>query len=167
MFVRLVVSCIAVFMLIGMVSSAMAHRAPGSLTSIEWNETSERTEIIHRLHVHDAETGASSILGLGNLSVADIEDRAHIALYVEERFQIKSKEETILLELIGAEISGAYLLVYQESPDRLPQDISIQDRILLDVFPQQLNQVNVEDSDGVHSLLFTKDVDWLNYRFAD
>ena len=157
---------IVAFVLMGVVSSTMAHRAPGSLTSIKWNEVSGRTEIIHQLHTHDAELGVGSSLSMIDLSVEDTEGRAHIAIYVEEHFHIKRGEKELHLELIGAELSGSYILVYQEFPGRLPQNILIHDNILRDTFPTQINQVNIEDGDKVHSLIFTKDVGWLSYEFS-
>jgi hypothetical protein len=167
MFVRSSRSLIVATMLMAMISAVMAHRAPGSLTTIEWNENSQRTEVVHRLHTHDAETGVSSTLGMNGLSVARIEDRAQIALYVEEHFHIRSGERELQLDLIGAELSGDYLHVYQEYRGRLPRDILVKDSILLDVFHQQINQVNISDGDAVRSLVFSKDVDWLGYRFVD
>ena len=157
---------IVAFALMGMVSSVMAHRAPGSLTTIKWNEASGRTEIIHRLHNHDAELGIGSSLNITDLSVEDVEGRAHIALYIEEHFHIKSGEKVLSLELIGAELSGNYILVYQEFLSRLPKKILIHDNILRDKFPAQTNQVNIEDGDIVHSLIFAINAGWLSYEFT-
>ncbi|MCP4047992.1 MAG: hypothetical protein GY732_18615 [Gammaproteobacteria bacterium] len=157
---------IVVFTLMGMVSSVMAHRAPGSLTTIKWNEASGRTEIIHQLHIHDAESGVGTSLNMTGLSVEDAEGRAHIAIYVEEHFYIKMGEKKLQLELIGAELSGNFILIYQEFPDRLTQNILIHNSILRDMFPTQTNQVNIEDGDKVYSLIFSKDVGWLSYEFS-
>lgn len=158
--------CIIALTLIAVASSAMAHRAPGSLTTVKWNETSGRTEIIHRLHSHDAETGVGSFMNMTDLSVEDVEGRAHIAIYVEEHFHIKTGEKELQLELVGVELSGNNILVYQEFPGRLPQNILIHDSILRDIFPVQMNQVNIEDGDKVHSLIFAKDIGWLSYEFV-
>jgi len=68
--------------------------------------------------------------------------------------------------LIGAELAGDYVLVYQEHFAKLPAQIRVHDSILRDVYPAQINQVNIEDGDTVHSLVFTADDDWLSYEFA-
>ena len=164
---RIASAIIAVIALLGLASVCLAHRAPGCLTTIEWNELSGHTEIIHRLHTHDAELGVGSALDIPGLSVGDIEGRAHIALYVEENFQIRAGEIELELELIGAELSGNYILVYQELPGHLPQNILIRDDILRDAFPVQLNQVNIKDGASVHSLVFSKKDDWLGYNFLE
>lgn len=155
-----------VVLLLGIAVSAAAHREPGSLTTIQWNASSGRTEIVHRLHSHDAEIGVGEIMGIADLSVLELEGRAVIALYAESRFRIAAGAEDIELDLIGAELAGDYVLVYQEHSAELPPQIRIHDSILRDVYPAQINQVNIEDGDTVHSLVFTAEDDWLSYEFA-
>ena len=150
---------------VGIAVVAMAHREPGSLTSVNWNEAAGKTEIIHRLHSHDAELGIGAVLNMPSLSVLNLEGRAHIALYVEERFHIADSDVELELELIGAEHFGDHILVYQERSGRLPAKIRIQDNILRDAYPTQINQVNVEDGDATHSLTFADDDDWQVYEF--
>lgn len=157
----------ALIMLLVMCAPVFAHRAPGSLTTIKWNDVSGTTEIVHRLHSHDAELGVGAHLEIAGLSVEGIEGRAQIALYVEAHFGIRSQSgEAVQLELVGAELSGDYLLVYQEAAGRLTGNILIRDDILRDAFPAQLNQVNIEDGETVHSLVFTKASGWLSYTFV-
>lgn len=147
-------------------SACFAHRTPASLTTVKWNEVTGRTEVIHRLHTHDAELGVGASLGLPDLSVEEIEGRAHIALYVEAHFYIKGVDKKINLELLGAELSGSDILVYQELPGRLPQSVLIWDDILMEAFPAQLNQVNIEDGDSVNNLVFKKGDGWTSFSFA-
>jgi len=118
------------------------------------------------LHSHDAELGVGRVLGIADLSVLDLEGRATIALYVEARFRIAADQEDIELDLIGAELASDYVLVYQEYSAKLPAQIRVHDSILRDVYPAQVNQVNIEDGDTVHSLVFTAGDDWLSYEFA-
>ena len=153
-------------LLFGIALSTAAHREPGSLTTITWNTSSGKTEIVHRLHSHDAELGVGQVLGRADLSVLELEGRANIALYVEARFRIAAGEMDIRLDLVGAELAGDYVLVYQEHSAELPAQIRVHDSILQDAYPAQINQVNIEDDDTVHSLVFTKDDDWLSYKFS-
>lgn len=146
--------------------AAYAHRAPGSLTSIEWNEQSGRTEIVHRLHSHDAELGVGSIIDVSDLSVLSLEGRAYIALYVEERFAIAGDEGVLQLDLIGAELASDYVLVYQEWPRRLSGSIRVRHDVLRDAFPAQINQVNIEDGGVVRSLAFSGDDAWRDFEFG-
>jgi len=150
---------------LGWALTSFAHRAPGSLTTIEWNQATGKTEIIHRLHSHDAELGVGSVLALTDLSALDLEGRAYIALYVEERFRIASEDGDLALALVGAELAGDHVLVFQELSGRLPGKIHVLDGILRDIYPTQINQVNIEDGESVHSLAFTDDDDWQLYEF--
>jgi len=150
----------------GIAILALAHREPGSLTSIDWNEIANKTEIVHRLHSHDAELGIGAVLDMPDLSALDIEGRAYIALYVEERFLIEDDDGELDLELIGAELAGDHVLVYQERSGHLPDKVRIQDNILRDAYPDQVNQVNIEDGNAIHSLTFADDgEDWQVYEF--
>ena len=101
------------------------------------------------------------------LSTLTLDGRAHIALYVEERFAIERDGERLALDLLGAELVADYLLVYQEHSQRLSGEIRVRDDILRDVFPAQINQVNIEDGETVRSLAFSGDDGWHDFAFAD
>ena len=152
--------------MLSLVSGAQAHRAPGSLTTIEWNASTGRTEVVHRLHSHDAELGVGTVLDIPDLSVLSIEGRAQIALYVEERFAIERADGRLPLDLVGAEVAADYLLVYQESPEQLSGSIRVQNGVLRDVFPAQINQVNIEDGAIVRTLAFSGDDGWQRFDFS-
>ena len=149
-----------------MTAACLAHRTPGSLTTVKWNEATGRTEVVHRLHSHDAELGVGASLGLPDLSAEELEGRAHIALYVEEHFHIKGIDKELNFELVGAELSGDDILVYQELPEQLPQSVLIWDDILMEAFSAQLNQVNIKDGDSVNNLVFKKGDGWQSYSFV-
>lgn len=146
------------------VAAAHGHRAPGSLSTIEFNATTGNTEIVHRLHSHDAELGVSTVTEVNGLSVLDLEGRARIALYVEERFRIETDAGPLPLSLIGAELAGDYLLVYQEFTGRLPEAVRLRDDILRDAFPEQINQVNIDTDGVVRSVMFANDDGWRPFR---
>lgn len=151
--------------LFGLACTASAHREPGSLTTIEFNAETGRTEIVHRLHSHDAELGIGTILDRPGISTLDVEGRAYIALYVEERFHIAVSDGQLELELIGAELEGHHILVYQEYAGPLPASIRVRNDILRDAYPAQINQVNVQDGDSTYSLMFADGDEWLDYEF--
>lgn len=149
-----------------------AHRLPGSLSTIKKSPTGNTFEIIHRLHNHDAELGIATVLGLRDVSLENLEARAQLALYVEERFVIARYENGAIgtplsLELIGAELDGEYVLVYQEYAGDLPAEIAVRNDILRDVFPAQVNQVNVSAGGKVRSLTFGDDDAWLTLRLEE
>ena len=145
---------------------ALAHRMPGSLSTIKTNAETGIIEIIHRLHIHDAELGMVVLTGERDLTLDQLDGRARLALYVEEQFSIAPVVDgeigsRLPLELIGAELDGDFVLVYQQYDGTLPADIAISDTILSDVFPGQVNHVNVATGDEIRSLIFSEDAGWL------
>ena len=143
-------------MLTALTVSAFAHREPGILTTIEWNNSIERTEIIHRIHTHDAELGVAMVDNLPLLSVGNTEGMARIALYVENHFSILSEEGSLDIELVGAELIGDYIFVYQEWIDPLSTNIFTKNEILREIYPLQINQVNIISEGNIRTLTFTE-----------
>lgn len=161
---RRVISALAAAAL-AFASGAPAHRMPGSLSTIKTSPTSGNVEIIHRLHNHDAELGLITILDDRSISLDQLAGRARLALYVESRFLVAEWSEgrvgaPLELELIGAELDGEYVLVYQELEGELPPAIAVKNDILRDVFPDQVNHVNIAVGDRVRSLTFRDDDKW-------
>lgn len=142
-----------------------ADRQPGSLSTIKTNPTSGNIEIIHRLHNHDAELGVIAAHGDRSLTLDKLVGRAKLALYVEERFIIAELSgdgvgAPLDLELIGAELDGEFVLIYQEFRGELPASIAVRNDILRDVFPEQVNHVNIATGGEVRSLTFRGDDNW-------
>lgn len=138
---------------------------PGSLSTIKKNPESGAIEIIHRLHNHDAELGIATLLKDRTITLDTLVGRAQLALYVEERFSVAvavdgKPGEPLPLELIGAELDGEFVLVYQEFNGRFPAAVAVRDGILRDVFPDQVNHVNIALDGRVRSLTFKDDDDW-------
>lgn len=144
---------------------SFADRQPGSLSTIKKNPSSGNIEIIHRLHNHDAELGVMAAVGDRTLTLDQLAGRAQLALYVEERFLMARLDgenvgAPLALRLIGAEVDGEFVLVYQEFTDELPARFAVRNDILRDVFPEQINHVNIAMSGEVQSLTFRGDDDW-------
>ncbi|MDA0994599.1 MAG: hypothetical protein O3A13_13350 [Proteobacteria bacterium] len=149
--------CIAAF--------SYADRQPGSLSTIKSNASTGNIEIIHRLHTHDAELGIMTSYSDRSLTLDNLVGRAKLALYIEERFVVAEVSgdrigAPLILDLIGAELDGDFVLVYQEFGGELPSHIAVRDDILRDVFPEQVNQVNIATGGEVRSLIFQGDDHW-------
>jgi len=163
--IRRQAALLVLFVTMAAAATAVAHRATGTLSTIEFNPQTGNVEIVHRLHLHDAVRGVGNVIGEPFLQLDTLESRARVALYVEERFAIRSDNRTLPLTTIGAEIAGDYLLVYQEHEGRLPTRISVRDDILRDAFQGQVNQVNITDAATVRTLTFAGDDRWLAFDF--
>lgn len=152
------------FVLIALAFAAglQAHRVPEALTSIEYNLNTGSTEIVHRLHVHDIEPNIDRILTEGGQSLETLEGRARVSLYVQERFEIilDGELKSAVLSLLGAEIEGQYLYVYQEYKGELSDSLKIRNDILRDVFSAQVNTVNLKIGSDIRSFVFAKKDRW-------
>jgi hypothetical protein len=139
---------------------------PGSLSTIKLNPSTGMTEIIHRLHNHDAEFGVIYAMNDRNISLDTLIGRAHLSLYVEERFLLAAVEDGVVgepleIDLIGAELDGEFVLVYQEFKGELPAMIAVRNDILRDALPEQVNHVNIAVRGDVRTLRFEDDDEWL------
>lgn len=138
---------------------SFADRQPGSLSTVKVNAATGNVEIIHRLHTHDAELGIIATLDDRSLTMDQLVGRAQLALYIEDRFTMAAVDGDEItapldLELLGAELDGEFVLVYQEFSGELPATIAVRNDILRDVFPEQVNHVNLAIGGNVRSLTF-------------
>ncbi|OYQ31700.1 hypothetical protein CHU95_21430 [Niveispirillum lacus] len=137
-------------LLMGFARTANAHRAKAALTLVTWNKAAGLLEIDHALHAHDAEVALSRTGGVGAPDLSRLEDQARLALYVEARFALTLPDGlTLPLKILGAELLGDNIHVYQEVPlTALPARLLVRNMILRDIFPTQINQVNVDTGRG-------------------
>jgi len=135
---------------------------PEGLTTIRYNRTTDSTEIVHRLHVHDAATGLAEILQDPQFTLGTLEAQARFALYVEQQFTIRDQatDVALTLVLVGADLEGDQVLVFQETSGALPFWLSVRNDVLRDVYPDQVNKVNVMLDTGVRTLVFAGDDEW-------
>jgi hypothetical protein len=68
------------------------------------------------------------------------------------------------LDLVGAELDGEFVLVYQELGGELPDVIAVRNDILRDVLPAQVNHVNIAVGGEVRTLTFQGDDEWQRTR---
>lgn len=137
---------------------ATAHRAKAALTSVVWNERTGLLEITHRLHVHDAREALARVTDLEQPDLGSLEARARLALYVEKHFGLAEPGgDALALELVGAELDGDHVFVFQEAAlESPPGALEVRCDFLQEVFPSQLNTVNVEIGGPVRTLVFSK-----------
>jgi hypothetical protein len=152
----------AFFGLLFFIGAADAHRQPVGLTAISFNADSGTTEIVHRFHRHDAELGLVQLLRKADVLLIDLESQARFALYVAENFAMAPAigAEPLALELVGAELEGDEIIIYQEYAGKLPDQVAIRDAVLQDVYADQVNHVNVHGATGMKTASFTVDDGW-------
>jgi hypothetical protein len=123
-------------------TQGVAHRQHLSWSTIEWNAQANVLEITHRVHAHDASAWLSAKSNI-DITITDIEQQAKFAHYCSKNFKLRNGRQWQMLELLGAELQGNYLLTYQQlSLDSPPTTLSYRVSILMDYFGDQDHVVN-------------------------
>ncbi|NMP14894.1 DUF6702 family protein [Thalassotalea sp. Y01] len=145
-----------------------AHQQKEAYSSILFNERTNNIEVSHRFYLHDAEHAIADILGSNSDLLSDLASQQNFATYIQKQFRLLDQSKNPLaLGSVGFEVEGKYFWVYQEiaQPENLSA-IYIKMRALQDVWPGQINQINVEYSDQptngnkVRSVRVSEDDDW-------
>jgi len=135
--------------------STSAHQLQAALTTIELNPRSELVEIVHRFYAHDAEHALAEVAGIEGDIRTDPALLEAFGRYVARHFSLTDAEGNALEpELVGAEVEGDFLWVYQQLPaGDFGRIARIGHDSLQEVWPQQENRVNLRRDDGVRTLI--------------
>ena len=135
-----------------------AHQQKEAITQVLFNSRTGNIEVMHRFLLHDAEHATRKLFESDSDLLGSVEARERFESYVHERFTLKDQDGTELsLAPVGHEIEGRYLWVYAEAP--IPEGLTaltISHDALRDVWPEQVNLVNVERDKTVRSATFGK-----------
>jgi hypothetical protein len=145
---------------------ALGHQQKEAITRVSFNARTGNIEVMHRFLLHDAEHASAELLGKGADLLASSADRDRFEAYVHERFELLDQGgERIALTPVGNEIEHQFLWVYAEAP--IPEGLTaltISHRALRDVWPDQINLVNVERDKTVRSAVFGEGSDAITIR---
>lgn len=134
---------------------AAAHQQKITLTSIAHNERTGMLEVEHRVPLHDAEHALVAQGVRAPDIINDLDSRRAVARYVASRFSVMHKGQAVSLTLLGSEIDGGRLVVYQEAPSPgAGAELRINSQILTDVWARQENRVNLGVGTEVETLIF-------------
>ena len=134
---------------------ALAHRLARSETEIRIADDGA-VRVIHTLHLQDAQDALYRAGIIDAPDLGSLRNRARLALYTEERFALSVDGTAAPLELIGAEIEGDSVFVYQEG--RLgPGALTVRNGVLRDLLARQINSVNVMRAGRTVTLEFRGD----------
>ena len=136
--------------------STLAHRQHFASTNILWNAKTSIMEIEHRVHEHDAAKMLSR-LSRGQTDLTKPEAQAKFALYVANHFKIYNGESKLTPSLLGAEIIGHHIYVYQELQlTELPVHFAFETSILMDLFDDQIHIISLRVAENVRTIEFDK-----------
>jgi len=132
------------------------HQQKEAITRVLFNPRTNNIEVMHRFLLHDAEHAVKQLRNSDADILGSVDDREYFSSYVHSHFEIWDQDGRRLpLSPVGHEIEGRFLWVYAET--EIPEDIeslSLRHDALRDIWPQQVNLVNVERSGNVRSATF-------------
>jgi len=150
---------LSILMIVGagaLYAPASAHQQKAALTEVLFNPRSGNIEVVHRFYLHDAEEAVRQLFGADADIHAKEETRFIMARYTTQHFAMwDEKDAPIELGLVGFEVEGNYFWVYQESETRQnPVALTMRHDVLRDIWPDQMNTVNVEGKGPLQTVLF-------------
>lgn len=135
---------------------AYAHREKTTVSEVVWSQKDGFLYASHKFHLHQTEVSLFEAGITHSAKFESLRARAELALYVEKNFTLELIDGTPLpLEVLGAEIEGRDVWVYQQA--RLstpPQGLIVTCDLLRGIIPNQINHVDVKLGSKTHSLAF-------------
>tara|TARA_R110000822_G_scaffold88052_2_gene204280 strand:+ start:2018 stop:2512 length:495 start_codon:yes stop_codon:yes gene_type:complete len=146
---------------------SMAHQLKSSVTTVLFNKRTNNIELMHRFYLHDTEHAVAHLFKGKVDIISNKIDQQRFAKYVESHVALQTLNgEPLPLNLVGAQVDGKFFWVYQEAPIPVKiAGIKMSNGALRDLWPSQVNMVNVEGQGKIKTLNFTQDDTWLEARF--
>jgi len=144
-----------------------AHQIKAAITTVLFNQRTENIEVMHRFNLHDAEHAVKALFDKHADIMDDVATQQAFADYVAKHFAILNSEgESLPLSEVGFEVEGKHFWVYQETaePPAL-EGLQIRHDALRDLWPKQVNTLNVEGKGDIKTLTFADTVNVLEVSF--
>lgn len=145
-------------MILGMLT-ASSHKFYVSISQVDLNRDTRSLEISMRVFTHDLidaiKGDKEDLLLLGsdkeNPEAADI-----IVKYLNDNFAILQGKHNLDFNFIGFELENDIIWMYLEVPFKKFSDFQIENKLIMDLYPDQKNIVNFRDSGSTKSQICTK-----------
>lgn len=146
---------------------AHAHQQKAAETTVLFNKNSGQLEVMHRFYLHDTEHAVQAIFDKHADILDSKQTQQQFADYVAEQFLARTlTDQALTLNNVGYEVEGKFFWVYQET--NIPKDlngIKLFNGTLRELWPTQINMVNIEGQGNVRTLYFSDNKDWLIAKF--
>jgi hypothetical protein len=151
----------ALLMVFPLVSGAPAHKFYVSITKIEYVKEKSSLQIITKIFIDDIEDALqqrynpSISLDTKKETAAADED---LKKYILQKINIKVNGKAVSLNYIGKEYDTDMVVAYMEVTGlKELKTITIENKILLDVFSEQQNIIHLKTPNSRKSLILDKD----------
>jgi len=146
-----------------------AHQIKAAITTVLFNPRTENIEVMHRFNLHDAEHAVKALFDKHADIMDDADTQQRFADYVAGHFAIlNAAGEPLTLADVGFEVEGKHFWVYQETAEPpVLEGIKIRHNALRDLWPKQVNTLNVEGKGDIKTLTFADSVNLLEVSFSN
>ncbi len=146
---------------------SVAHQQKEAYSTVLFNDNTGNIEVSHRFYIHDAEHALGHLLKKHVDIIKSEQTQQDFANYIQQQFRLGDESKQLLaLGSVGFEIEGKFFWVYQEiKQPKTIKAVYIQMRALQDVWPGQINQINVERNSKTKSVRLSEDDDWQKISF--
>ena len=144
-----------------------AHQQKAAESTVLFNKRTGQMEVSHRFYMHDTEHAVQSLFDKNADIISSKKTQQQFADYVAKQFLLQTLAGTNLpLIDVGYEVEGKFFWVYQEAviPNALV-GVKMFNGALRELWPTQINMVNIEGKGNVRTLYFSENEDWLVARF--
>jgi hypothetical protein len=146
---------------------AFAHQQKAAETTVLFNKHSGKFEVSHRFYIHDTEHAVQTLFDKHADIIDSNKTQQQFADYVAKQFLVRSLDDkAIPLSAVGFEVEGKFFWVYQET--KIPEKmggVKLFNGALRELWPTQINMVNIEGKGKVRTLYFSENNDWLLAEF--
>lgn len=158
-----------IILILGLLFAApysIAHQQKSAISTISFNPRTQNIEIMHRFRMHDAEHAVKYIFGKSADIINSTKTKKQFSDYVNKHFSILVNDQVLLLTTVGYENDGQFFWVYQETaePPTL-ENLSVRHNALRDIWPSQVNTINIEGKGKLQTMTFSDSVELLKVKF--
>jgi len=148
-------------------SLSHSHQQKRALTTLLFNANNGMLEVSHRFYIHDAEHAVKNLQNKNADLLNNPQTQQQFNDYVRNNFGLRINGKLIELQPVGFEVEGKFFWVYQEIPflvDHL-KTLEVSHRALQQLWPSQVNLINMEGLGKIYSIEMGKRDKWKNlYR---
>jgi len=167
---RLLTSLVALLITVAstvLPNTVLAHQQKAAETTVLFNKHSGQLEVMHRFYLHDTEHAVQTLFDKNADILSLNQTQQQFADYVAKQFHARTlSDDALPLNNVGFEVDGKFFWVYQETkqPKHL-KGIKLFNGSLRDLWPTQINMVNIEGKGQVKTLYFSDNKNWLIAEF--
>lgn len=146
---------------------SFAHQQKSAETTILISKDAKTLEVSHRFYLHDTEHAVQTLFDKKADILNSDKTQQQFANYVTKQFLVRNfDDKPLALSAVGYETEGKFFWVYQEAV--IPEGmlgLKLYNGSLRDLWPTQINMVNIEGKDKVRTLYFDDSKGWLAVEF--